>query len=333
MPKEEVKVEYDEQQEEERYKKLSQLFVKFEEKSKIEVRNASYGHIRRDYVRGKDLEKAFNENMEMLCSEINKICDTEIDPKSPSSLQLVFKEFHRRGMLSRAIRPDSEGKIKYPKRLIALEEEDNCCGEKDELKKIDPLEFRKFDPNYFFALDVMRSKSKTYLWLFIAIFGVIMACLFPVWPIEVKIGIFWVSYVLLITMIVLIVIRYVVYTFFYIFGISFWIFPNFFDDTKGVLDSFLPIYSIEKRKDSLISILIRMVIAVFVSYIAFYVYTNPESINDLANHLVEVYNDMFEFGKDKIVNYYVRILLIFLEFYCIKCQRSKIYESYEGFGR
>jgi hypothetical protein len=320
MTKEEIKEEYNEQQEEERYKKLSLLFIKFEEKSKIEVRNASYGHTRTDYVKGKDLEKAFKENLEMLCSEINQICDTKIDHKSPSSLQQVFTEFHRRRMLSRAARPDSEGKIKYPKRLIPLEEEDNCCGEKDEIDKKHLSDLKKFDPNYFFAIDIIRSKSKTYLWLFIAIFGVIMACLFPVWPIEVKIGIFWVSYVLLISMIVLIVVRYIVFTFFYIFGISFWIFPNFFDDTKGVIDSFLPLYSYEKRQDSILSILIRMAIAVFVAYIALYVYTNPESINDFANHLVEVYNDMFEFGKDKIVNYYVRIFLILLiELHCIKC--------------
>jgi hypothetical protein len=315
-----------EEQDDETYQKLSDLFVKFEDVSKIEIRNATYGHTRTDYVRGKNLEKALTDNIEILATGINKILNLKIDPASPSALHSVYKELHDWDILSRAERPKTEGKIKFPKRLIPLEESDYCCDDDEVKGKKSKIDFASFDPTYFYAINVIRSQKKTYFWLFVAIFGVIMACLFPVWPIEVKIGIWWVSYILLIAIVVLIIIRYLVYSLFFIFGISFWIFPNFFDDSRGVIDSFIPIYSVEKRKDSLISILIRIAIAGTVGYIAWYAYTNPDSLFDLRDHLLEVYNDMFEFGKDKIVNYYVRLIYLkflikILEFNCLTCQR------------
>lgn len=307
MSTEEKRQEVIEQQEEETFVKLSQLFIKLEEISKIEIRNATYGHSRSDYVRGKDLEKALTNNIEMLSKDVNQICNTNIDPKSPSALQLVYKEFHRRGILSKALRPETEGKAKYPKKLIPLEHIDECCDDQHDLKN-SKIDFKVFESSFFYAIDVVRSKRKTYFWLFMAIFGVIMACLFPVWPIEVKIGIWWVSYILLIALVVIIIVRYTIYTFFYIFGISLWIFPNLFDDSKGVIDSFLPLYSVEKRQDSFISILIRLAITGIVGYTGWYIYSNPDSIYDFRDHLVEIYSDMFEFGKDKIVNYYVSLV-------------------------
>jgi len=296
------------QEDDETYQKLSDLFIKFEDISKIEIRNATYGHTRTDYVRGKDLEKAFTDNIEFLAKGINEILKLDIDPKSDKALQLVYKEIHDWDILSKAERPKTEGKIKFPKRLIALEESDDCCDDSEVKKKSSKINFESFDPNFFYAINVIRSQKKTYFWLFFAIFGVIMACLFPVWPIEVKIGIWWVSYILLIALVVLIIVRYIVYCLFFIFGISFWIFPNLFDDSKGVIDSFLPIYSVNKRQDSIISILIRISIASIVGYTAWYVHSNPDSIFDFRDHLLEIYNDMFEFGKDKIVNYYVRLI-------------------------
>jgi hypothetical protein len=34
-------------------------------------------------------------------------------------------------------------------------------------------------------------------------------------------------------------------------GIDFWIFPNYFIDSDNILDSFMPVLSVEKREDLL----------------------------------------------------------------------------------
>ena len=62
---------------------------------------------------------------------------------------------------------------------------------------------------------------------------------------------------------------------------QFWIFPNLTDDKLGVIDSFKPLYEIKKREDKLISILIRVAVAIGICTGTVYLYQNPELINDV----------------------------------------------------
>ncbi len=92
--------------------------------------------------------------------------------------------------------------------------------------------------------------------------------------------------------------------FFYIFGYDIWIFPNLFDDKLGVKDSFFPIFSCDKREETITTIIIRLSITVFVIYIGWNIYNYPELLDNAKDHAYEVYNDIFEWGNEKIINYH-----------------------------
>lgn len=75
--------------------------------------------------------------------------------------------------------------------------------------------------------------------------GVIALVLFPLWPYELKYFLWKLCLWLLIAICVLIVVRLVAYMFMAIFGVSFWIFPRFFDNCSTI-ESFKPFVSVEK---------------------------------------------------------------------------------------
>ena len=60
--------------------------------------------------------------------------------------------------------------------------------------------------------------------------GVIAVVLFPLWPYMLKYTVFMISLVLVTAILSIIVLRLIAYLFGAMFGVSFWILPNFFAD-------------------------------------------------------------------------------------------------------
>lgn len=315
------------QKDEEIYRKLSKIIIKLEEKGLL-VKEAAYGKRRCEYVRGDDLLKSFKDNLAFICQEIKNITGEDINPSSIDALQKVYEEFNSRSMMLKARKFKNDGKIKYPKRLEPYEhEEGGCCDdvncsenesedEPDE-PEVPASEMRKFDEKMFYALDIHRSKGSVYMWLAIVVVGVLMYCLFPVWPVEVKIAVWWICYILLNLMVGVIVIRLIVYGFMYVFGLDFWVFPNLFDEKLGVLDSFKPFVSYIKRTESMITLVVRACIFGFIAYLCWTVYDNPSTVNDFGQHVADIYVDFFEWGKEKVINYGVRKIDMINIFLCI----------------
>ena len=75
---------------------------------------------------------------------------------------------------------DDEGKrLKYPKKL-----------------KVVPIQdLNTWEENKFYVLRFERPyKTKAYVYLSIIISVILVVCLFPVWPLSVKLGIWWVLF-------------------------------------------------------------------------------------------------------------------------------------------
>ena len=73
------------------------------------------------------------------------------------------------------------------------------------------------------------SEPKT--WLFpVILTAVIAGVLFPLWPYMLKYVLFLICLYLVIAIVSVIILRIVLYLFGAIFGVSFWILPNFFAD-------------------------------------------------------------------------------------------------------
>lgn len=201
----------------------------------IQVKNASYGVGRADYIRAKDFEKVIKEKAALVCENVNRICEMHIAPEDEEYVQWIFEEFHQRGMFYKAKKYPDDIKKKFVKRLVPQEQEvqeDDCCGGGHGHGHGQKEDFTIFDPNAIYVLNLYDpgAKKRTYFWLISAIVIVLLGCLFPVWPLELKLGVWWVSYILLMIMVFLIIVRLQIYLIFYIFGVDLWVFPNMFDD-------------------------------------------------------------------------------------------------------
>lgn len=82
----------------------------------------------------------------------------------------------------------------------------------------------------FYMFNLERSHKKLAILLTGAIIIVIAFMLFSIWPLWLKIGIWYVSFYLLIVMVGFIIFRALVWFVCFLFGADFWIFPNFFND-------------------------------------------------------------------------------------------------------
>lgn len=88
-----------------------------------------------------------------------------------------------------------------------------------------------------FRFDTTESKHHLTI---MAIVGVLALVLFPIWPFELKYGIWLVSLVLLVALVGIIVVRLVVYLLIVVFDYHVWILPNFLN-SSGFWDSFVPV--------------------------------------------------------------------------------------------
>lgn len=237
---ENTQVEEDDVCGEEEYKQLSKLILELESKKGLIIKDASYGKSRVDYIKGKDLEKTITGNLDFVIERINKICGTKMNSTTQNVLQEIYEIFNSKYMLLKAKKQEGDT-LKYPKRLEAFEEDEveDCCGDKshDKNKKkhskhhnLSPEELAKFDNTMFYVLYIHRGQTRAYMWLGIAVVAVLLWCLLPVWPLELMLTIWWISFILLIFIVAIISIRLIFFTLFYIIGRSFWIFPDLFDE-------------------------------------------------------------------------------------------------------
>jgi len=147
--------------------------------------------------------------------------------------------------------PD-ELKKKYPKHL-------NVAGQQN---------YRISDKG-FYMWQLERSTGKLALLLGIGIAIVIAFMLFNIWPLWLKIALWYFSFYTLVFLVGLIFIRFFVWLILFHFGIDLWIFPNFFIDSNDILDSFRPMLSLEKRDDDTKMMLLRLLSAVGLIFVFF----------------------------------------------------------------
>jgi hypothetical protein len=143
---------------------------------------------------------------------------------------------HSQGICFKAIKK-SDDKKKYPKKLYRFEEESadedealSECEENDVKGKNTTRKFKELDTSGYYILLLAEPKSQIYFYLIVIVIAIFAYCLLPVWPLQIKILIWWVSYIMLMLMFGLIIIRYSLHLFMLIFGKEFWLFPDLFND-------------------------------------------------------------------------------------------------------
>ena len=124
---------------------------------------------------------------------------------------------------------------------------------------------------------------------------------FNLWPLWLKIGIWYFSFYTLIVLVGFILLRLFVWLFLFHFGLDFWIFPNFFVDSADLMDSFRPALSFERRQDDLKMVLLRVMSAISLIFLVIQLAKEPENIDSLTSFTNDSMNDLFNWGNDRFV--------------------------------
>ena len=81
------------------------------------------------------------------------------------------------------------------------------------------------------------------------VFGIILIVLFPVWPLWIKVGIWYSLVAFLVVVYGGILFRVLIWASIFIIGFDVWVLPEIFNDDIEWSKSFWPLISIEKNKD------------------------------------------------------------------------------------
>ena len=86
-------------------------------------------------------------------------------------------------------------------------------------------------PHGFYIFTLESSGFKQYLWLGLFVFAAFFFLLFRVWPEWLRLGVWYISWYLLVFLIGTAIVRAIVWFAIFHIGIDFWIFPNYFIDS------------------------------------------------------------------------------------------------------
>lgn len=164
------------------------------EKHDYPSKEAVIGTKRMEYIKEKD----FFEYVDKYQDEVFKLCENVsnyVIQKNSDLGKSLIDIFKTERLIFEAKPSVHDRKLKYPKRLFPLD--GSIKADSDE----DVGDIKNTTTKKFYIIAKKRTEKKYSIWLWVLILGVLAFCLFPVWPLEVKLGIWWVSWILLILMV------------------------------------------------------------------------------------------------------------------------------------
>ena len=228
-----------EEKEKEIYTSLSELLTNIIEKFRITTKYAILvGQKRIMYIKGKELTIAFKkeENFNYIRNEIEKITKINIG-KEPNekSLQNFFEVFFQKKMLLKLKRIEGD-KAKYPKHLNPPKRGENITT---------------FEENCFYWVNILSEQSKKgFIYLALIIIILLLACLFPIWPLKAKIGFLWFILGILVFLLIFTILCLVVAIIGVIFGYDIVVIPNLIEPKLSLYDRlFNPFVAYWPRED------------------------------------------------------------------------------------
>lgn len=158
------------------------------------------------------------------------------------------------------------------------------------------------DKGLYMIIDTTTQGTQT-LYLVLIVVVVLMLMCFRLWPLWLKKGIWYISFYLLVFLIVTAVLRVILWGILYHFGLEFWLFPNYFIDSNDPRDSFLPVTSFEVREDmfDVRSIIFRLLSGSLLVYMCYQFCQDEKNIEDLKDLGKNGLTDLFEYGQEFMV--------------------------------
>mmetsp|Transcript_40971 Transcript_40971/g.61917 ORF Transcript_40971/g.61917 Transcript_40971/m.61917 type:complete len:343 (-) Transcript_40971:185-1213(-) len=267
-------------------------------KKGIKTKSASeVGKKKVDYFRGKDFKKFLLENGALLKKKCQPALTAAVRPGGDAPTtdedvesigdELITRQFCYKAMY-KPINPTSKkdgasekpSVKKWPDRLIRTPNQ-------------------KFECDGYYVITYEGDTAMQHLFLALIIAGVLLACMFPVWPFWAKVGIWYVGVLFLSLYFGILIFRLIFFAMFWIVGFDFWVFPNINDEYCGFLDSFKPFYSWEKRSDDAMMLLVRFV-SLTITALAVQQIAETTSMADVQDFVTSSYTDVLDWGVEKL---------------------------------
>ena len=138
------------------------------------------------------------------------------------------------------------------------------------------------------------------LYLVLVVLVIIALMCFRLWPLWLKKAIWYISFYLLVFLVVTAILRLIIWVFLYHFGFEVWLFPNYFIDSNDPRDSFLPVWSYEVRDDifDFRSIIFRIISGSLIVYMGYQFCQDEKNLEDLKDLAENGLTDLFEYGQE-----------------------------------
>ena len=265
---------------------LIPLFKLMTGKKGLKTKQASeVGKKKVTYFRGKDCTW-FADNKDLLKRKCGKalaeyLGDKEKEIEGPKEFEKLIVALTVRGFI-------------YPTKYSPLQGKEETKPKKwpDRLTAVPPTQGSSpWDETYHYVLAYEGDKTMQHVMLGAVIFAFLLACMFPAWPMWAKLGVWYAATALLCLMLFIVVLRMVVFVIFWVVGFDFWIFPNFFDEYAGILDSFLPFYTFERRLDDLQALAVRLIVGIMLAC----------AVQQIS--LEHSFDDFYDFGKMAVLDF------------------------------
>jgi len=159
---------------------------------------------------------------------------------------------------------------------------------------LEMAEVQKWETNSYYVWDFEGKKGLSHFLTGLLIVGMLTVTAFPIWPHFLKVYLWYCSVTLLIFMVVFLTLRSILFLDLWILGYDFWIFPNLFDETLSVADSFKPAYSFDPGAPG--QRYYRSAVVLALTAFAVYCYNQPTDFDTFVAAQKEFVSDLYE-GK------------------------------------
>ncbi|KAL8435537.1 hypothetical protein ACSSS7_002464 [Eimeria intestinalis] len=289
------------------------------------------------YCRGPDLLKWVYDNREMLNKKHSAALDKPIVNEDDAAA--LCDKLIRFGFLYRAqYRPGLSARktCLFAAQLDGVVEvgENGRCKRPKWPKRLAISQKQSFDANSFYCCVYEGSNRWQHFMLFCVIAAVLCVCMFPAWPLKLKIGLWYLSVVFLtllqeqnsyyfihyppfrlpciavlgvlpIVGLFLIVLRLILFLLLWFVGYQFWLLPNLFNEDAGFIDSFIPLTEFQKTPGSWTMVGARAFCALL-SAATVYKLGETHSPGDVATFARQSFIDVLDWGRMRLEARFLR---------------------------
>mmetsp|Transcript_546 Transcript_546/g.728 ORF Transcript_546/g.728 Transcript_546/m.728 type:complete len:333 (+) Transcript_546:276-1274(+) len=150
---------------------------------------------------------------------------------------------------------------------------------------------RVFEETGVFVWVYEGDKTKMHLMTGGLIVCALLMALQPVWPMYIRVFVWYLAVSFLLFVFGLILIRAMLFLFIWIAGYEFWFLPNLFDESLGFYESFVPVVSFEPTKPG--QLWIRLSVGVAFFSFCYWALTQPSEFDDFVQGQGDFLKDLY----------------------------------------